>query len=145
MLSPSEGATVGTRVPIKFSMKLKKENPEFSKNFDLENDVFFEEDEYKEEEKNVTKNKLDERNPSGKALLSKKKNPFQQHAYLRNIRFRKNSMVYKGALLNYHKYKLKASSCPDIYRNSMAVFPKDEETVRIYKKLQMCDLLASWW
>lgn len=129
MLPPSEGATVGTRVPIKFSMKLKKENPEPSKDFDLENDVFFEEDEYKEQEKNVNKNKLEDRNPPGKPLLAKKKNPLQQHAYLRNMRFRKNSMCYKGALLNFHKYKLKASSCPDIYRNSMAVLPKDEGTV----------------
>lgn len=135
MLPPSEGTAVGTRVPIKFSMKLKKEVPESTKVFDLENDVFYEEDEIKEQPKKTGKVKIDSGIPPTKALVNKKKNPLAQHAYLRNMRFRKNSICYKGALLNLHKYKLKASSCPDIFRNSMAVLPKDEETVSTLRKI----------
>lgn len=129
MLPPSEGATIATRVPIKYSMKLKKGIPETSENVELENDVFLDNVELKRSEMKTGKNKFDEIVPPTKALLNKRKNIMQQHAYFRNIRFRKNSMCYKGALLNIHKYKSKATSCPDIYRNSMVTIPKDEETV----------------
>lgn len=129
MLPPAEGATAsGTRVPIKFSMKLKKDVPENSKDLPLDDDVFIEESSETKPTKKG-KNKLDEDGRPTRTLLSKMRNPIQQHAYLRNIRFRKNSICYKGALLNIHKYKMKASSCPDIFRNSMATFPKDEEPV----------------
>lgn len=133
MIPPSEGATVGTRVPIKFSMKLKKEVPESTKVFDLEYDLFNEEDEIKEPTKKTEKYKTESGARTTKVLLAKKKNPLAQHAYLRNMRFRKNSICYKGALLNLHKYKMKASSCPDIFRNSMAVLPEDEEPVSALK------------
>ncbi|KAJ8923170.1 hypothetical protein NQ315_001724 [Exocentrus adspersus] len=55
------------------------------------------------------------------------------HSYLRNMRFRKNSMGCRGAMLNIHKYKIKASSCPNVYRNSMAV-DSEEEDEKWYKE-----------
>lgn len=33
--------------------------------------------------------------------------------------FFRNSVVYRNAMLNTRKYKLRASSCPNIFRNSM--------------------------
>lgn len=39
--------------------------------------------------------------------------------YLRDIRVHRNSIMHRGAMMNIAKYKLRASSCPDIYRNSM--------------------------
>ncbi|XP_049869471.1 monocarboxylate transporter 3-like [Pectinophora gossypiella] len=41
------------------------------------------------------------------------------HHYLRDIRVHRNSIMHRGAMMNIAKYKLRASSCPDIYRNSM--------------------------
>jgi hypothetical protein len=38
--------------------------------------------------------------------------------------------MYRGAMLNIHKYRLRASSCPDIYRNSMTTIAKENEEVR---------------
>jgi hypothetical protein len=37
--------------------------------------------------------------------------------------------MYRGAMLNIHKYRLRASSCPDIYRNSMTTIAKEHEEV----------------
>lgn len=37
--------------------------------------------------------------------------------------------MYRGAALNLHKYRLRASSCPDIYRNSMTTLAKENEEV----------------
>ncbi|KAH1016120.1 hypothetical protein HUJ04_007392 [Dendroctonus ponderosae] len=49
------------------------------------------------------------------------------HNYLHNIRLNKHSMGYRGAMLNLHKYKLAASSCPDILKNSMLMDDDDED------------------
>lgn len=45
-------------------------------------------------------------------------------AYLRNIRVHRHSLTYRGAMLNINRYRLRASSCPDIYRNSMTTIAK---------------------
>lgn len=44
-----------------------------------------------------------------------------------NMRVHRNSIHYRGALLNTHRYRLRASSCPNIYRNSMTTLAKEEE------------------
>ncbi|XP_021938481.1 uncharacterized protein LOC110839018 isoform X2 [Zootermopsis nevadensis] len=51
----------------------------------------------------------------------------QSPHYLQNIRVHRNSVMYRGAMLNIHKYRLRASSCPDIYRNSMTTIAKENE------------------
>ena len=38
---------------------------------------------------------------------------------LHHLRVRRQSLTYRGAMLNINRYRLRASSCPDIYRNSM--------------------------
>ncbi|KAJ1527766.1 hypothetical protein ONE63_007721 [Megalurothrips usitatus] len=47
--------------------------------------------------------------------------------YLKNIRVHRNSVMYRGAMLNIHKYRLRASSCPDIYRNSMTTIARESD------------------
>lgn len=37
--------------------------------------------------------------------------------------------MYRGAMLNIHKYRLRASSCPDIYRNSMTTIARETDEV----------------
>ena len=38
---------------------------------------------------------------------------------LHHLRVRKQSLTYRGAMLSIPRYRLRASSCPDIYRNSI--------------------------
>ncbi|XP_070493052.1 monocarboxylate transporter 14-like [Chironomus tepperi] len=49
--------------------------------------------------------------------------------YLRNMKIHRNLMHHRGALLSTHRYRLKASSCPNIYRNSMTTIAKEEQDV----------------
>ncbi|XP_035213357.1 monocarboxylate transporter 9-like isoform X1 [Stegodyphus dumicola] len=48
-------------------------------------------------------------------------------AYLRNIKVQRGSITYRGAMLNIHRYRLRASSCPDIYRNSMVTIAEEKK------------------
>nr|CAH7756863.1 unnamed protein product [Callosobruchus chinensis] len=47
-------------------------------------------------------------------------------AYLKDLRIHRLSVTYRGAMLNIHRYRLRASSCPDIYRNSMTTIAKEK-------------------
>lgn len=49
------------------------------------------------------------------------------HHYLREIRVHRHSIMHRGAMMNIAKYKLRASSCPDIYKNSMWSVEEEEE------------------
>lgn len=44
---------------------------------------------------------------------------YTDNHYLKGIRVHRNSIMHRGAMMNIAKYKLRASSCPDIYKNSM--------------------------
>jgi len=52
-------------------------------------------------------------------------------AYLKGLRVKKRSLTYRGAMLNLPRYRLRASSCPDIYRNSITTIAREKEGVRI--------------
>ncbi|XP_068622563.1 monocarboxylate transporter 14-like [Battus philenor] len=41
------------------------------------------------------------------------------HHYLRDMPLYRNTIMHRGAMMNIPRYKLRASSLPDIYRNSM--------------------------
>lgn len=47
--------------------------------------------------------------------------------YFRNMRVHRNSIHYRGAMLNTHRYRLRASSCPNIYRNSMTTIAREDD------------------
>lgn len=50
---------------------------------------------------------------------------------LKDLRIHRHSLTYRGAMLNINRYRLRASSCPDIYRNSMTTITSDgASTVR---------------
>ncbi|KAI4456619.1 monocarboxylate transporter [Holotrichia oblita] len=56
------------------------------------------------------------------------------HNNFKNIKLHRNSVMYRGAMLNIHKYHLRASSCPDIYRNSMITLAQSDKEKRQYIK-----------
>lgn len=47
-------------------------------------------------------------------------------AYLKDLRIHRHSLTYRGAMLNINRYRLRASSCPNIYRNSMTTIAKEK-------------------
>lgn len=53
--------------------------------------------------------------------------PLRYSNFLKDMRIHRNSIHYRGALLNTHRYRLKASSCPNIYRNSMTTIAREKE------------------
>lgn len=55
--------------------------------------------------------------------------PLRNSHYFRNMRIHRNSINYRSAMMNTHRYRMKASSCPNIYRNSMTTLAKEEEDV----------------
>ncbi|KAG6458208.1 hypothetical protein O3G_MSEX010741 [Manduca sexta] len=109
--------------PVKMSMKFKlnkKEKKDFESKLD------------------VVKQKLLQPIPENKPALIAPRPERQDwfsrhfhtdHHYLRDIRVHRNSIMHRGAMMNIAKYKLRASSCPDIYRNSMwSVEDQEEKT-----------------
>uniref|UniRef100_A0A8D8TUN4 Monocarboxylate transporter 14 n=1 Tax=Cacopsylla melanoneura TaxID=428564 RepID=A0A8D8TUN4_9HEMI len=55
---------------------------------------------------------------------------FKEHPthYLKHLKVHRNSVMYRGAALTTPSYRLRASSCPNIYRNSITTIAKDSET-----------------
>lgn len=49
------------------------------------------------------------------------------HHYLKDLKMPLNSIGHRNAMLNINRYRLKASSCPDIFKNSMVTINDDEE------------------
>ncbi|XP_028033955.1 monocarboxylate transporter 14-like [Bombyx mandarina] len=107
--------------PVKMSMKLKlskKEKKDFASKLD------------------VVKEKLLQPIPENKVIIPKAERQAwfsrqiqTDHHYFREIRVHRNSIMHRGAMMNIAKYKLRASSCPDIYRNSMwSVEDQEEKT-----------------
>lgn len=47
-------------------------------------------------------------------------------AFLKDLKMHRHSLTYRGAMLNINRYRLRASSCPDIYRNSMTTIAKEK-------------------
>ncbi|XP_047529209.1 uncharacterized protein LOC125065571 [Vanessa atalanta] len=45
-------------------------------------------------------------------------------AFLKDLRIHRHSLTYRGAMLNINRYRLRASSCPNIFRNSMTTIAK---------------------
>lgn len=65
--------------------------------------------------------------PSSKGVLRHNTNTKTSN-YLRNMRLHRNSIHYRGAMLSTHRYRLRTSSCPNIYRNSMTTLAQDPES-----------------
>ena len=63
------------------------------------------------------------------------------HHYLKDLKMPLNSISHRNAMLNIKRYRLKASSCPDIFKNSMITIDEKEE-VRNYFNLALLHLFT---
>lgn len=52
----------------------------------------------------------------------------------RNVRLQRGSLVYRGAVLDVRRYRLEASSCPDIYRDG--TLAEEDKTCQILSELR---------
>ncbi|EFA08671.2 monocarboxylate transporter 13 [Tribolium castaneum] len=103
-----------TRIPVTFSLKVKKSDRKaVTHQFSLpENPLAV--------EKKVKKAET--------PWLVKQFSTTTTHPnYFKNMRFPRHSLIHRGAILNKNKYKLRASSCPNIYRVSMTTLVKDDD------------------
>uniref|UniRef100_A0A6P7FY30 Monocarboxylate transporter 9-like n=1 Tax=Diabrotica virgifera virgifera TaxID=50390 RepID=A0A6P7FY30_DIAVI len=50
----------------------------------------------------------------------------QRQNYFKNLKVHRQSLIHRGAIFNTHRYRFKASSCPNIYRVSTLTLKKDE-------------------
>lgn len=62
-------------------------------------------------------------------VLHQAKKNWAKTNYFKNIKVHRNSLMYRGAMMNIHRYRLRASSCPNIYKNSMTTLAKEDEEV----------------
>lgn len=74
--------------------------------------------------------------PRGSEVLWAERQQRSNSACLRNMRLQRGSLTYRGAMLNVRRYRLKASSCPDIYRNSMLTLTGEEKMCQILGELR---------
>lgn len=112
-VTEDEPPIVTTRIPVTMSMKIKK-----AKNNPVS----------KEAPEEITSKTPMLRHRDSLRWL--KESLPQKHHHLRNIKIHKNSMMYRGAMLNMPRYRLRASSCPDIFRNSMVTLATETEEVK---------------
>ncbi|KZS15182.1 Monocarboxylate transporter [Daphnia magna] len=77
------------------------------------------------------KDPIDSKDTAAALLTSKEViHPHGHHwhaAYLNGLKIKKRSLTYRGAMLNLPRYRLRASSCPDIYRNSITTIAREKE------------------
>ena len=91
-----------------------------------------ESDTYHDEQDDYQRNSVSRsyscRRTSGTDALIRQRNLTQQRSmYLHRLRLRRQSMTYRGAMLNIPRYRLRSSnSCPDIFRNSMTTLAAEE-------------------
>ncbi|KPJ04472.1 Monocarboxylate transporter 12 [Papilio xuthus] len=58
------------------------------------------------------------------------------HHYLRDMPLYRNTIMHRGAMMNIPRYKLRASSLPDIYRNSMwSLGSESDDGMKWYQRL----------
>lgn len=131
-----DAATFTARLPVRMSMKLKKAHKHTSPiKYGLRQESVPEETVQPlispQDIKSIATPKSVTSPPPLKRvdsyIMMRTCGPYPRH-YLKNIKLHKHSVMYRGAMLNIPKYRLRASSCPDIYRNSMITLsPENEE------------------
>jgi len=62
--------------------------------------------------------------------------------YFRHMKLKRDSISYRSAMLNTPRYRLKASSCPDIYKNSLLSLNRDHSKTNLFSTLKyfICDI-----
>ncbi|RZC35958.1 monocarboxylate transporter 14-like [Asbolus verrucosus] len=135
----AEDASFITRIPVTFSLKLKKtaKPKAVTHQYSLpENPSAVTEPLISPDRKSkVTKSPPHVDKTDTTAWLVKQFSSTTQHQnYFKNMRFPRHSLTHRGVVLNKNKYRLRASSCPNIYRVSMTTLTKDEDE-RWYSRL----------
>lgn len=110
-----DSPVTATRIPVTMSMKIKKSK-----------------DNRAAKETTEDVNSKTPMLPHRDSLRWMKDSLPQRHHHFKHIKLHKNSFMYRGAMLNIPRYRLRASSCPDIYRNSMTTLAQEEEEVKGY-------------
>lgn len=115
-----------TRVPVTFSMKLKKASEEPTSKLLVHQQSLPMEPLH--EPLLMRKTSMEEKfmDPNVNSMhVPWIKKQFTSNHYYKNIRLHRNSIMYRGAMLNIRKYRIRASSCPNIYKNSMTTLAKE--------------------
>lgn len=102
----------------------KNENPieEYQPNIEKDKTVFRKsKSESKEDKELVKQDSKENKRDWLKKQLS------VNHHYLKDLKMPLNSISHRNAMLNIGRYRLKASSCPDIFKNSMITIDETEE------------------
>ncbi|KAJ2939778.1 hypothetical protein O0L34_g17968 [Tuta absoluta] len=110
----SKAKPITMSMKLKLSRKEKKDKKDFEKKLDQ-----------------VKQQLLQPIPENNQAVITPRCEPSRQlwwtdRHYLREIRVHRNSIMHRGAMMNIAKYKLRTSSCPDIYRNSMWSVEEDQ-------------------
>ncbi|KAI5652138.1 major facilitator superfamily domain-containing protein [Phthorimaea operculella] len=119
----SKAKPVTMSMKLKLSRKEKKDKKDFEKKLDQ------------------VKQQLLQPIPENKqAVIAPRCEPSRQlwwtdRHYLREIRVHRNSIMHRGAMMNIAKYKLRTSSCPDIYRNSMWSVEEDQGEKTFWQRI----------
>ncbi|XP_022916765.2 monocarboxylate transporter 14-like [Onthophagus taurus] len=123
--------TTMNRVPVTLSMKLKK-----AKDTNCEKKLVHQHSMPNNNKESMTRQRKTslEHIPTTKPITRSdsvswfmKQLGMNTHHHFKNIKLHRNSVMHRGAMLNIHKYRLRASSCPNIYRNSMITLAPEEE------------------
>lgn len=59
----------------------------------------------------------------------------RHESYFKNLKLHRQSLIHRGAIFNMNKYRFKASSCPNIYRVSMMSLPKRRDEEKWYTEI----------
>lgn len=115
---------VNTRVPVTMNLKLKKTGVDRVKKSMVHQHSLPEKTDH-EPLMMQRKNSM----PADALPWYKKTFTAHNHNHFKNIRLHRNSVMYRGAMLNIRKYRLRASSCPNIYKNSMTTLARESDEV----------------
>ncbi|XP_056642871.1 monocarboxylate transporter 12-like [Diorhabda sublineata] len=122
----AEDASLIERVPITMCMTLKKEEKTAKKLDSVKNGKDVEAQEPLLIEKSSKKFGGLSKVPTVPKLKAQL-NQAQRQNYFKNLKLHRQSLIHRGAIFNNHKYRFKASSCPNIYRVSTLTLKKSDD------------------
>lgn len=125
---PPDAVPEPANVPVQVKIKKPKDATELDVN--KSSDKLKETDDNKTKDATKTTRHDTTHTPKAKEHSPKKETRAQQsnwlarqistdHRYLKDMPLYRNTIMYRGTMMNIPRYRLKASSLPDIYRNSM--------------------------
>lgn len=139
--------TENTKEPAKLPVEIKAKKPKDGTEAEVkkgesekkaDNEVLKTENTKSNTNINLTKQKVAEKDAK---LLQQQQQQgwFKQmstdHHYLRDVPLYKTTMMHRGAMMSITRYKLRASSLPDMYRNSSwSLYSESDDEMRWYNR-----------